>query len=1097
MKKTQFLLLMLFGAFSMLLGQVATDLFISEYVEGASYDKVIEIYNGTGAAVDLSNYKIWGINNAGTWSEGEVVLTGTLANNDVYVLYNILCTTAAIISVGDFAAPNSCPLNFNGNDAVGLAKNIAGTWTLIDAFGTTSTANPADWDLAGITGCAKDHTLVRKPNVTTPTTDWTASAGTSTETTQWLIYPIGTVDYLGAHTMSTGNIPPQIAGVITSPVYPEATTPVTIQATITDPGRTISTATLSWGLTETSLTNVIAMAVTTGSVYQTATPIPVHAAGTVVYYKVTATDNSGGTTNSTVANFTVLNVPTLTIAQIQGGADASPYVGQVVRTTATVTGVGSQGFFLQDATTPYSGVYVYKPGSGQVAGNNITLTAVCEEYFNNTELKDLGTVTLNGTATIPAPVEITTVGLAEPYEGMLVQVTNATCTAYNASSGEWTLNDGTGPAVVDDLLFAYTPTLATTYQLTGPLYFTTNYRITPRNAADIVVGGGDEVPPTVNGIVTPNLTTVVVYYSETVEESSSEDITNYSIPGLTISAAVRDAALMSKVTLTVSGMTETQAYVLNIDSVEDMAGNTLDTGVFNFTCVIPQPSHLVINEIMFDSAESNDAEWVELFNAGTQTVDLTGFGLVDNAPAHVHVIIPNGHTIAPGAYFTVRFRIGDNFPFTPDFDGAGQVSWQLDNSGDAVILYDGNSTVVDSVAYGVADPWPTAPHGTGPSLELLNPSYDNTIGSNWSASAATGGTPGAQNSVFTSNTIVHFALTETTVNEGAGSYPLAVSITNPSETVATSVTVSYTSGDASDVGNFTSAVVTFPAGSSAEQTVDITITNDTVEELLESVVFTLSNVTGGSNASIGAPSEFSLHIADNDAVVPHIVINEINYNPIESGADVTEFIELYNQSNTSASLAGCYISDAVTFTFPAEASIAAYSYVVLAVNATEFSTAFGFAPDYVWTSGGLSNDGETISLMHPSGQVIDTVTYDDVEPWPTAPDGSGPTLELVDDNSDNTLATSWQASLANGGTPKALNSVSAIDATTWLTISVASNNTVLTWNAVTGAIGYNIYRSTTPYSGFTLLGTSTSATYTDTGAGSLSVKYYYYVTATR
>ena len=49
-------------------GQVS-DLIISEYAEGSGYNKYIEIYNGTGSSVDLSDYQVWRIQNGGSWSE--------------------------------------------------------------------------------------------------------------------------------------------------------------------------------------------------------------------------------------------------------------------------------------------------------------------------------------------------------------------------------------------------------------------------------------------------------------------------------------------------------------------------------------------------------------------------------------------------------------------------------------------------------------------------------------------------------------------------------------------------------------------------------------------------------------------------------------------------------------------------------------------------------------------------------------------------------------------------------------------------------------------------------------------------------------------
>ena len=58
----------------------AIDLFFSEYGEGTSNNKYLEIYNGTGADVDLGNYLIMQINNGGNWYENIDTLSGTLVN---------------------------------------------------------------------------------------------------------------------------------------------------------------------------------------------------------------------------------------------------------------------------------------------------------------------------------------------------------------------------------------------------------------------------------------------------------------------------------------------------------------------------------------------------------------------------------------------------------------------------------------------------------------------------------------------------------------------------------------------------------------------------------------------------------------------------------------------------------------------------------------------------------------------------------------------------------------------------------------------------------------------------------------------------------
>jgi len=151
-----------------------------------------------------------------------------------------------------------------------------------------------------------------------------------------------------------------------------------------------------------------------------------------------------------------------------------------------------------------------------------------------------------------------------------------------------------------------------------------------------------------------------------------------------------------------------------------------------------------------------------------------------------------------------------------------------------------------------------------------------------------------------------------------------------------------------------------------------------------------------------------------------VVINEIHYNPIESGTDVTEFVELYNNGDVAAGLAGWTFAG-FTFTFPAGATLAAGEYLVVAVDAAAFFATYGFLPDYEWEEGALSNSGESLVLGDAAGNERDRVDFDDGGDWPSAPDGNGPSLELVDPALDNNLAASWQASCVDGGTPRAAN----------------------------------------------------------------------------
>lgn len=157
------------------------DLFISEYVEGSSYNKYIEIYNPTNETIDLSAYAIdlntdggasWSKDGTGHSNYSE--LSGTIAAKSTIVYKN---SNAEIYSG---QATVCSAINFNGNDPVGLFKN----GVLIDIIGTFN---------GGSADFAKDVTLRRKSNVTAPSSTYDAS--------QWETLSKDDVSGLGSHTM--------------------------------------------------------------------------------------------------------------------------------------------------------------------------------------------------------------------------------------------------------------------------------------------------------------------------------------------------------------------------------------------------------------------------------------------------------------------------------------------------------------------------------------------------------------------------------------------------------------------------------------------------------------------------------------------------------------------------------------------------------------------------------------------------------------------------------------------------------------------------------------------------------------------------------
>lgn len=284
------------------------------------------------------------------------------------------------------------------------------------------------------------------------------------------------------------------------------------------------------------------------------------------------------------------------------------------------------------------------------------------------------------------------------------------------------------------------------------------------------------------------------------------------------------------------------------------------------------------------------------------------------------------------------------------------------------------------------------------------------------------------NDVVVDDTEVEFSVTPTSVIENVGQVGVALQITNPSPAQATTVEVQITggTGSAADVDNYTTQTVTFPAGSNSLQLINIIVTDDILFEPTETIQFSIRNISGGQgNAVIGADSVFTLTIIDND--IPNIVINEINYNPSESGGSPDaqyEFIELYNAEPVAVDLGGYYFSQGVTYTFPANTIINPAQYIIIAIDAASY-TGQGYDV-YQWTGGDLSNTGETVEFKTIGDLLVDVVTYDEVAPWPIAANNAGPSLELIDEPLDNALAQNWRANGPKNGTPGRANTLLSV-----------------------------------------------------------------------
>jgi hypothetical protein len=156
-----------------------------------------------------------------------------------------------------------------------------------------------------------------------------------------------------------------------------------------------------------------------------------------------------------------------------------------------------------------------------------------------------------------------------------------------------------------------------------------------------------------------------------------------------------------------------------------------------------------------------------------------------------------------------------------------------------------------------------------------------------------------------------------------------------------------------------------------------------------------------------------------------MVISEIHYNPsFQQGQDTDwEFIELYNPSDVPVNLSGWRFASGIDFAFPDGLVTASHSFVVLAANSDSCGTLI--PPEisaFTWETGiGLDNSEASIILERWDGSVADEVMYEDDDGWSVQPDGGGPSLSLMDAESENNAPDAWTFSLSVGGTPGSPN----------------------------------------------------------------------------
>jgi predicted extracellular nuclease len=410
------------------------ELFFSEYIEGSSNNKALEIYNGTGAAVDLATgaYNVQMFFNGNPVSTLTINLTGTVAVGDVYVLAQS-SANATILAQADQTNGSGW---FNGDDAVVLRKGT----TVVDAIGQVGFDPGTEWG-AGLTSTA-DNTLRRRTSIGAGDPN---GADVFDPSIEWDGYATDMFDGLGAHTYAppVGDAAPAVA--TTFPIDGATSFPIAsdLSVTFSEPVNVTGT----WYSLVCSTSGAVAAAVSGGPTTFTLNPSADLVGGetctlTVVAANVSDQDASDPP-DTMVANFTagfsvfdVCAQPYTRIYDIQGSGATVALTG-----TQTTQGVvvgdyegpspALRGFFIQDpigdGNAPTSdGIFVFEGSNANTVslGDVVRVTGNAGENQGQSQIS-VGTIVKCGTGTV-APTDVTfpvaSADFLERYEGMLARL---------------------------------------------------------------------------------------------------------------------------------------------------------------------------------------------------------------------------------------------------------------------------------------------------------------------------------------------------------------------------------------------------------------------------------------------------------------------------------------------------------------------------------------------------------------------------------------------------------------------------------------------------------------------------------------------------
>jgi hypothetical protein len=478
-------------------------------------------------------------------------------------------------------------------------------------------------------------------------------------------------------------------------------------------------------------------------------------------------------------------------------------------------------------------------------------------------------------------------------------------------------------------------------------------------------------------------------------------------------------------------------------------------GSANVFATLADPHLLKINE-WFTSGSGSD--FIELYNPSTLPVDVGNYFLSDDPISQ-----PNRQQITPYYFIAGSGKsvfIADDTPAS----GPDHLGFKLGYENGQIALFDPSLARVDDIVYGTQQSNKSQGRsGNGAPLfqfTTANAGADNPVSTTtlvnlrdeWnyfqSGAPAAGWNGVADPSpnwnlrgggllYAATNTLPGPKTTPLTLTSGRISYYFRKHFTLNADPSTVQLTLNTVLDDSAVIYLNGHEVFRLGLPDAPATITDTTPANRTVSDAAFEGQFTIPStwLVNGDNVlavevhqSAGTSTDvvwgMTLDVTITAAPPPALRISEINYNPYPppSGspytADDFEFIEIVNTGATTVNLQNAKLASAVDFTFP-NANVAPGQRVLVVKNLAAFSSRYNTAGLTILGqySGTLSDSSDDVVLFDKLNQVIDKVDYNNDDPWPSRPAGSGSTLELIDTSLPAVDPTSWRASYEFGGTP--------------------------------------------------------------------------------